>query len=301
MSDLHDRLRRLGGNLDAAAAPVTPDEACRRAARGTVAAPARRAPWLTVSAAVVLVVALIAIGVGRRGPDTEVVTEPAASTTTPPSAPTTTESTTSTSDSTSDSAVDASLPGERVAIFPYQGARLAVVGVAATDTLNVRAGPGTEFDVRFTLGPLATDIRATGHNRSLGTAGFWSEIEAGGRTGWANSTFLLQPGDVDDITARLYPAPADRPRAETMLELGRVVAAREASEEPRSNVVVVDGPRVGSVGEITVDVIGLGDDSVGGIRLRVFAEPDPGGKSFTVRTVEATTLCSRGVSGGLCV
>jgi hypothetical protein len=54
------------------------------------------------------------------------------------------------------------------------------------------------------------------------------------------------------------------------------------------------------VGEVTVDVVGIGDDSVGGERLKVFAEPGAGG--FTVRSVEATTFCRRGVTGdGLCV
>jgi uncharacterized protein YraI len=189
----------------------------------------------------------------------------------------------------------AALPGERVEIYPYQGAKLAVAGVAADDTLNVRSGPGTEFDVVYDLGPTA-GATATGHNRSVGDAGFWSEISADGRTGWANTSFLLQPGQVDDITASLFPTPADRPTAKTMAELGQAVARRRASEEPPSRIVVVEHPTVGDLGEITVDVIGLGDDSVGGERLKVFAEPGPGGGSFTVRTVEATTFCSRGVA-----
>lgn len=206
-----------------------------------------------------------------------------------------------TASTTTTSGAAAPLPGERVEIFPYEGAELAVVGVAADDTLKVRSGPGVEFDVVFELEPLAMDAVATGHNRSLGEAGFWSEITADGRTGWANSAFLLQPGQTRDITAELYPTPADRPSAETMLELGRTVAAANASEEPPSDIVVVDGPTVGDLGEITVDVIGLGDDAQGGVRLKIFAQPDPGGESFTVRTVEATVLCSRGVADGLCV
>lgn len=193
------------------------------------------------------------------------------------------------------------LPGERVEIYPYQGAKLAVVGVAAGDTLNVRSGPGTDFDVVYDLGPTAMNATATGHNRSVGDA-FWSEISADGRTGWANTSFLLQPGQVDDITAAMFPTPADRPTAKTMAELAQAVAQRRASEEPPSRIVVVEQPTVGDLGEVTVDVIGLGDDSVGGERLKIFAQPGPGGESFTVRTVEATTFCSRGVTDdGLCV
>jgi hypothetical protein len=214
---------------------------------------------------------------------------PGAASTTQPSATTATSS-------------SAALPGERVEIFPYQGARLAVVGVAAGDTLNVRSGPGTEFDVVYDLGPTAMNATATGHNRSVGDAGFWSEISADGRTGWARTSFLLQPGEVNDVTAAMFPTPADRPTAKTMAELGQAVARRRASKEPESRIVVVEHPTVGDLGEVTVDVIGLGDDSVGGERLKVFAEPGPRGESFTVRTVEATTFCSRGVTDdGLCV
>lgn len=195
------------------------------------------------------------------------------------------------------------LPGERVEIYPYEGARLAVVGVAADDKLEVRSGPGVDFDVVFELGPLAMNATATGHNRSVGQGSFWSQIVADGRTGWANTAFLLQPGQVTDITAALFPTPGARPKAETMGELGQVVGRRRASAaDPASTIVVVDGPTVGDLGEITVDVIGLGDDAQGGERLKIFAEPGPPGARFTVRTVEATALCSRGVTqDGLCV
>ena len=58
---------------------------------------------------------------------------------------TTTPDTTSTSLATTTTSAT-ELPGERVEIYPYEGAALAVVGVASDDTLNVRVGPGTDFD-----------------------------------------------------------------------------------------------------------------------------------------------------------
>lgn len=243
-------------------------------------------------ASAVFVLGLLAASCGDDGSTTD--------TTTPDS--TTTSSTSTTAAAVTTTLPDSELPGERVEIFPYEGATLAVVGVAADDTLNVRTGPGVDFDVVTELDPLATDIVATGHNRSLGNDGFWSQITVDGRTGWVNTAFVLQLGQVNDITSTLFPTPADRPGAETMLELGNTVGGMRASEEPRSRIVVVDGPTVGDLGEITVDVIGLGDDAVGGERLHVFANPDASGEGFVVRTVEATTLCSRGVDPeGLCV
>lgn len=196
----------------------------------------------------------------------------------------------------------APLPGERQDIYPYEGAALAVAGVAGDDTLKVRSGPGTGFDVVLELRPTATNAVATGHNRSLRDAGFWSEITVDGRSGWANTSFLLQPGDVNDVTAALFPTPAERPTAPTMLELGRAVARVRAGADPEADIVVVDGPAGGDLGEITVDIVGLGDDSVGGERLKIFAEPGPGRRAFTVRSVEATTFCRRGVTPDrLCV
>ena len=197
---------------------------------------------------------------------------------------------------TTSSSNEEPLPGERQDIYPYEGAKLGVVGVAADDTLNVRSGPGTEFAVVFELPPTAMNATATGHNRSVRDAGFWSEITADGRTGWANTSFLLQPGQVNDITAALFPTPADRPTADNMSELARIVVRHRAGNDPEADSVVVDGPTVGDVAEITVDIVGFHDDSVGAERLKIFAEPGRDGENFTVRSVEATTFCRRGVT-----
>lgn len=243
-------------------------------------------------AATLLMVVALAAGCGDDGGE---ATDPDRTT----SSSTDSGSTTSTGGSSTTVDPD-DLPGEPIDLFPYEGARLAVVGVAADDTLNVRTGPGTEFEVAMTLGPLHDGVTATGRNRQIEGGGIWAEVTDDGRTGWANTAFLLQPGQVTDETATLYPAPADRPTAPTMEELAAVVAERVASQEPPSDVTIVDGPRVGDLGEVTVDVLGLADDAVGGLRLHLFAEPASG--SFTLRTVEQTVLCSRGVTDdGLCV
>jgi hypothetical protein len=209
--------------------------------------------------------------------------------------------TTTTAPATPTTAAVEDLPGERVEIFPYEDAELAVVGVAADDVLNLRSGPGADFEVVAELEPRATGLVATGHNRSLDEGGFWNEVRVGDDGGWVNAAFVAQPGQVDDITSEVAATP-DRPRASTMEELGRLVGATRASDEPPSEIVVVDGPELGDLGEVTVDVIGMGDDAVRGERLAVFGTPEPGGAGFTLRTVERTVLCARGVTPeGLCV
>ena len=216
-----------------------------------------------------------------------------------PSSTTTTTADTTTSPST-DTSVPGDLPGTVIDLFPYEGAAMAVVGVAADDVLNVRAGPGVAFDVVATLEPTSDgEATATGTNRQPDGGPIWAEVLIGDVIGWANTAFLLQSGAVDDATAELYPAPDDRPSAETLVDLAAIVASAVASQEPPSEITIVDGPTVGDLGEIAVDVIGLGDDSVGGYRLRIFAEEGP--DTFTVRTVERTTFCSRGAGDdGLC-
>ena len=86
-----------------------------------------------------------------------------------------------------------------------------------------------------------------------------------------------------------------------MLDLGLIVAESQASVEPASRIRVARPPSVRDLGDVTYDVIGLGDDALFGLRLRVFGTPDESGESFTLKTVESTALCGRGVTAdGLC-
>lgn len=260
--------------------------------------------------ALAVATALVLAGCGGDGDASTTTT-----TTTAASAVTTTTTTTTTPATTTSSAPDGStttatteppgsdpapapedLPGEPFDLFPYEGAALGVVGVDRDDVLNVRVGPGTNFTIGSELEPTATGFVATGRNRRVDDQ-IWAEIDVDGTTGWVNARYVLQPGSVTDITAELDPGLG----GETMLDLGRAVADTQASTEPASRIVVVDGPEVGDLGEVTVDVIGLGDDSLGGVRLHVFGAPAAGGEAFVLRTVEQTLLCSRGVTGdGLC-
>jgi hypothetical protein len=164
--------------------------------------------------------------------------------------------------------------------------------------LNVRAGPGVDAEIVATLPPLASEVPATGAARQLPRS-IWLEVEADGTTGWANSSFFAYLGGTDDITSRLLAGVDERPSAGTLERLAVDVGGLVASEDPPSRIVITDGPSVGDLGEVTVDVIGLGDDALRGLRLVVFATVDA--DTFTLRTVEATELCARGGgSGGPC-
>jgi hypothetical protein len=271
-----------------------------------------------ISIRVVVVVFLLTVTIGACGDgETESATTTSAATTTvssstlttPPD--TTTNSTddagTTTTDGEAPSSTEPSvqstttLPGTEVELFARPGDVLGVIGVAHDDVLNVRNGPGVGFEVVATLNP-TDDAVATGRTRHISGA-FWHEIAADGETGWVNMRFLAYLGGVDDATSQIVAElDGEIPRAETMLDLGRLVAQaypRDEAVEPRITMTVA--PTVGDLGEVTFDVIGLADDSVVGVRLHVFGQPTEGGEGFALRTVERTALCGRGLSGELCV
>ena len=227
---------------------------------------------------------------------------------------------------------DEDLPGEPYEYGPDEGMSLAVVGVDHDDVLNVRDIPFGEIIATLGLAnPIAFllevstmpsgepidwfdswsgAIVATGRTRKLPTT-VWHEIQVAGVTGWASGAYLAPIGLTDDITAHLIDRLGERPEADTLIDLALIVGEAFASSEPPSRVVVTVGPTIfEALGEVTVDVLNLGDDSLLGFRLHIFATPaaedwmseNPG--PFTLRTVERTILCysHRGVTNdGRCV
>lgn len=239
-------------------------------------------------------IAVLALMLGACGDDV------AGSTTTavPPPDPTTT--TTEPTTTTTGANTTTSLPGDPIDIGPVAGDVLAVVGVAHDDVLNVRSVPGTDQPVIHELDPLADDVIALGNARAL-PASIWFEVETDGGTGWASSSFLAYLGGTTDETAAIIDLLGETPGAETMLDLGMAVAEALASDDPPSRVVMSVAPTVGDLGEVTYDVVGIGDDSVRGFRIHVFGTPAESGEGFVLKSVEQTVLCGRGLSGELCV
>lgn len=267
--------------------------------------------------ALILVLGLVAVGCGDSDDDDAAATTTAEATTTTvvpttTSAPPTTAAPTATTEPPPSSTAElpststgptstTGLPGEPIELFARPGQVWAVVGVAFDDVLNVRERPGTDQGIIATLAPTAHDVVTTGAARSLPRS-IWYAIEADGGTGWVNSSFLALPGVVDDITSQVVADLGGIPSAETLSDLGELVAATRASDDVEPRIVVSVAPSIGDLGEITVDVLGLADDAAVGERLHVFAEEDPSGESFGLKSVEATTLCGRGVTDdGLCV
>jgi len=233
---------------------------------------------------------------GTSTPPTS-TTEPnrTTSSTSPATAATTTAAPSSTTTTT------AALPGEPIDFGPRDGDVIVVAGVAFDDVLNVRAAPGIDQAIVAELAPTFDELIALGSARSLPNS-IWYEVEANGVTGWVSARYVGYMGLTDDLTSLVVDELGGIPSAETMLDMADLVASVLESEEPASTVTVTVAPDVGDLGEVTIDIIGLGDDAQVGWRLVIFAQPDDGGEGFSLMAVEGSVLCGRGVTDdGLCV
>ncbi|MEX2279744.1 MAG: SH3 domain-containing protein [Acidimicrobiia bacterium] len=240
-------------------------------------------------AAIALAMTLAACG-GDGGTSSTTAGESTTSTTTPTTTTTAPPETTTTTTTT--------LPGEPVDFGPQEGDELAVIGVAHDDVLNLRSAPGADQEIVAEIPNLYDGLVALGSTRDLGDA-FWIEVEYKGTTGWVHYSFVGYIGVTDDQTAAVVSELGESPVAETMLDIGLIVAETFASDEPQSDLVLTVAPTVGDLGEVTFDVIGIGDDAVRGFRVHVFGQPDD--ETFGLKAIEVTTLCGRGVTDdGLC-
>ena len=268
----------------------------------------------TILTTVALALALVAGACSDGGSDDAIASEPTTSagsddetttsTTAGDGSTTTVGSTTSDSDDeTTTSTTDGSttttgLAGQPWDGFAQEGDVLAVLGVAHDDVLNVRAGPGTDTEIVATADPTANDLVATGRARELPRS-FWYEVTVDGVTGWVSISFVAYEGGTDDATAEFLDGDP-LPEVETMQEMGELVAEAFASDEPPSDIVQSVAPTVGDLGEVTYDVVGIGDDAGAGYRLHVFATPTESGEGFALKSIERTWYCTRGLSGELC-
>jgi len=266
-----------------------------------------RNPTVYRRAAVVLAVAMALVAAACGGDDSSDTTT---STTRAPSSTTTVatvrSSTTTTVEVTTTTApptesTTTTLPGDPLDFGPGAGDVLGVVAIAYDDVLNLRAGPGTDFEVLKKMAPRSDRVIANGRTRALPNS-IWYEVTYAAVTGWASSTYLAYLGGTDDITASIVEGLGEVPTAETMVDLGLIVAETFPATERPLRVRMSGAPSVGDLGEVIYDVVGFADDSVRGLRLHVFGQPTESGGGFSLMAVEATSLCGRGVTGdGFCI
>lgn len=260
------------------------------------------------------VAALLAAGCGDDSEPSTATTTTSDSPTTSSTATSTVPSSTTTSTSPSSTTTptppgepipEGELPGERFDIGPREGDVLAVIGVRFDDVLNVRRAPGTDQDVVAELDNLADDVVATGRGRMLTRSIWWEVTTADGVIGWVGSSFVAKTGATSDVTAQVIAELGYTPEEATMSDLGLLVGETIDTDPdvPSSMVMVVEADETGDLGEVTFDLVGLGDDTTRAVRLHVFGQPLDSGDGFGLKSVEQTDMCdpARGPSAdGLC-
>lgn len=246
----------------------------------------------------ILALVVAACGGGSGAGDTTTTTAPATTTTTRQATTTTTVAPTTTTTTVADTTTT-KLPGLPLDFGPVSGDILGVVAVSFDDVLNLRAGPGTDFDVLKKMPARETRVIANGRARSLPNS-IWYEVTFSGVTGWASSSFLAYLGETNDITADIVGEIGEIPQASSMERLGELVAGTFEPVERPLRVRMSGEASIGDLGEVIFDVVGFPDDSVKGLRLHIFGQPE--GEVFTLKAVEAVSLCQRGVTDeGLCI
>jgi len=256
-------------------------------------------------------IGLVAMAALFSGCGNDAATNPAntTSSTTPTAISSSVTSSTKASSSTSTTMLDSApmtpviegdLPGEAFELHPPAGRVLAVVGVAFDDGLDLRRMPGTDQDIVGVLAPTLEGIVATGRARLVASSIWWEVTDPGGVVGWVSARFTAQIGPTGDVTARVVERLGSIPTAPTMEELAALVADEMRGDPEGPTTITQTTPvSIGDLGEITFDLIGLGDDATHGLRLHVFGTPDQA-VGFGLKSVESTDLCdaARGVSDG---
>ena len=250
------------------------------------------------SALAVLAVSMLVLGACGEDAASSTTTTTVVETTTSSLATTsTTAATTTSAPATTTTPGSSELPGEPIDFGPAAGDTLAVVGVAHDDVLNLRAAPGADQEILEGIPPTYDALTAVGQTRELPES-LWIAVDYQGTEGWVNLRYIGYLGETTDVTHAVTEQLGGPPGAETMLELGLIVAEGMAGD-PSADIVMSVAPSVGDFGEVTFDVTGVEDDSVRGSRLHVFGQPID--EAFLLASVEETVICARGVDAGACV
>lgn len=174
-----------------------------------------------------------------------------------------------------------------------------VIGVEFDDVLNLRELPGANHEIVSTIPPTDVSVFAHGFTRQLETSA-WIQVEHQNFVGWVNLRYIGYEGQIIDATSSYVAEVGELPTESTMLDLATLIAKSFKSEEdPASTITVTEAPTSGDLAEVSIDIVGLGDDSIRGFRLHIFAVPNSGG--FTLKSIEQTIICGRGITtDGLC-
>ena len=179
------------------------------------------------------------------------------------------------------------LPGNEVPSVFEPGDVLGVIGVESEPSPRLLSFPGQTGEQVFEVNPVEDDFEALGRAWSIDDVA-WEWLLVEGHEGYLPRSWLGFIGQPEDVTSQFAPLTSD-----SVVALGEEIAG----EIEAANTVLVAQP---SPLEVVYDVIGLGDDSIAGYRIRVSAREATGG--FAPESVQRSPLCTRGLTAtGVCL
>jgi len=180
--------------------------------------------------------------------------------------------------------------------LPGAGSVIAVVGVEHWDILEIHEDPGVSSPLVGTLDPLDDTVVALGFARQLPQSIWWCISWDGGSGAWASSYYLsrmadpwqnFNPDDWVGLTAQ---------NLEDFLSDVEDQYERDPNAEGGPmRIVISELDYVNNI--LSVDVIGLMDDSNSGIRFTFFTSTQTDG-SFVITDAQYRAMCMRGGGPG---
>jgi hypothetical protein len=189
--------------------------------------------------------------------------------------------------STTPTTTTTTFPGNEVSSIFEPGDVLGVIGVESGSSLRLLSFPGQSGEPVFEVSPLEEDLESLGRAWEIEDVA-WEWLLVQGHEGYLPRSWLGFIGQPEDVTSQFAPLTSD-----SLARLGEEIASEI---EATKTVLVAQASPL----EVVYDVVGLGDDSIAGYRIRVTAREVTGG--FAPESVVRSPLCTRGLTAtGVCL
>ena len=174
-----------------------------------------------------------------------------------------------------------------------------LIGVSSSEAVMLHALPGLDQPLAGDV-PAGTSIEPMGQAFETEDGLIWWQVRAGRLTGWIQPSIAYR-GPAEIVTDSVLASFGDQGRFDSPEDAALAVANQIAADQDIAEIIVVSTTTIESPpsATVTVDLLGLDDDSVLGYRLIVASGQATGWQPASI--IQAS-LCARGVSAeGLCL
>jgi len=180
--------------------------------------------------------------------------------------------------------------------LPGAGSVIAVVGVEHWDILEIHEDPGVSSPLVGTLDPLDDTVVALGFARQLPQSIWWCISWDGGSGAWASSYYLSRMADPwQNFNPDNWVGLTAQNLEDFLSDVEDQYERDPNAEGGPMRIVISELDYVNNI--LSVDVIGLMDDSNSGIRFTFFTSTQTDG-SFVITDAQYRAMCMRGGGPG---